>query len=124
MQPQWLLCVGLVAVGGILGPRPGIEPPSPALGAESLIHWTTREVPVITGLFSIVRSIVQRSFVIVLCSFPFLGLLFPLEPSQSVGSRVLFPGNSWPWQQDSYLSPHWISHLLELPHSQGESQEN
>lgn len=26
-------------------PRPGLEPGPPALGAWSLIHWTTREVP-------------------------------------------------------------------------------
>ena len=26
-------------------PHPGIEPGSPALGAWSLTHWTTREVP-------------------------------------------------------------------------------
>ena len=29
-----------------LVPRPGIEPGHPALGAQSLSHWTTREVPV------------------------------------------------------------------------------
>ena len=28
-----------------LVPRPGIEPGPPALGAQSLTHWTTREVP-------------------------------------------------------------------------------
>ena len=28
-----------------LVPRPGIEPAAPALGARSLTHWTTREVP-------------------------------------------------------------------------------
>ena len=28
-----------------LVPWPGIEPGSPALGAQSLSHWTTREVP-------------------------------------------------------------------------------
>ena len=28
-----------------LVPRPGIEPGPPALGEWSLIHWTTREVP-------------------------------------------------------------------------------
>ena len=28
-----------------LVPRPGIEPGPPALGARSLTHWTTREVP-------------------------------------------------------------------------------
>ena len=28
-----------------LVPRPGVELKSPALGAESLSHWTTKEVP-------------------------------------------------------------------------------
>ena len=28
-----------------LVPGPGIEPRSPALGVQSLGHWTTREVP-------------------------------------------------------------------------------
>ena len=28
-----------------LVPWPGIEPRCPALGAQSLIHWTTREIP-------------------------------------------------------------------------------
>ena len=30
---------------GILVLRPGIEPMLPALGVQSLNHWTTREVP-------------------------------------------------------------------------------
>ena len=30
---------------GILVPRPGIEPMLPALGAQSLSHWTTWKVP-------------------------------------------------------------------------------
>ena len=30
---------------GILVPQPGIEPAPPALEAQSLNHWTTREVP-------------------------------------------------------------------------------
>ena len=30
--------------------RPGIEPRSPALGAQSLSHWTTREVPLLIYL--------------------------------------------------------------------------
>ena len=35
---------------GILVPQPGTEPRSPALGAGSVIHWTTREGP--QGIFS------------------------------------------------------------------------
>ena len=30
---------------GILVPQPGMELVSPALGSQSLNHWTTREVP-------------------------------------------------------------------------------
>ena len=33
------------AARGILVPQPGIEPMPPELGAWSLNHWTTREVP-------------------------------------------------------------------------------
>ena len=37
----------------ILVPRPGIQPMHPALGAQSLIHWTKREVPVILSFTSL-----------------------------------------------------------------------
>ena len=33
------------AACGILVPQPGIKPMSPAMEAQSLNHWTTREVP-------------------------------------------------------------------------------
>ena len=38
---------------GIRGPRPGIEPVSPALAAQVLNHWTTMEAPLffLKGLF-------------------------------------------------------------------------
>ena len=36
------------AAFGILVPQPGIEPSPPALEAQSLNHWTTREVPYYT----------------------------------------------------------------------------
>ena len=36
-----------------LAPRPGIEPGPPALGVQSLTHWTTREVP---GVFFQMRN--------------------------------------------------------------------
>ena len=35
----------LCAACGILVPRPGVKPASPAVEARSLNHWTTREVP-------------------------------------------------------------------------------
>ena len=43
----WLLgaCKPLVVACGILVPWLGIEPGPPALGAQSLSHWTTRGVP-------------------------------------------------------------------------------
>ena len=34
-----------------LVPRPGIEPGPPALGVQSLSHWTTREVPALLNIF-------------------------------------------------------------------------
>ena len=36
---------------GILVPRPGMEPALPALEAQSLNHWTAREVPVLLFFF-------------------------------------------------------------------------
>ena len=43
---------------GILVPRPGIKPMSPALEAQSLNHWTTREVPVNPSSLSVFYMIV------------------------------------------------------------------
>ena len=43
------------AVCGILVLQPGIEPMSPALGAQSLNHWTAREVPTLTVLYLIFK---------------------------------------------------------------------
>ena len=40
-----------------LVPRPGIEPRPPALGVWSLTHWTTREVP----LIDIIDTVIQRN---------------------------------------------------------------
>ena len=37
-------------VCGILVPHPGIESVLPALEAQSLNHWTTREVPALVNL--------------------------------------------------------------------------
>ena len=39
-------CAGLGCGMWDLVPWPGIEPRPPALGAQSLKHWTTREVPI------------------------------------------------------------------------------
>ena len=40
-----LAALGLSCCMWDLAPCPGIEPRPPALGALSLSHWTTREVP-------------------------------------------------------------------------------
>ena len=45
------------AACGILVPQPEIKPVPPALGAQSLNHWTAREVPILvffnTDIFNI-----------------------------------------------------------------------
>ena len=43
-----------------LVPWPGIEPGSPALGAQSLSHWTTRQVPVLLS-FLVCADFLPRS---------------------------------------------------------------
>ena len=42
----WPLCEAC----GILVPQPGIEPAPPAVAAQSLNHWSAREVPTILNL--------------------------------------------------------------------------
>ena len=49
----------LVAACGILVPQPGMEPGPPALGAWSLNHWTTREVPSECFLYQVGRTVRQ-----------------------------------------------------------------
>ena len=44
---------------GDLIPCPGIEPRPPAFGAQSLSHWTTREVPL--GTISLVHLDINQS---------------------------------------------------------------
>ena len=51
-HPQYFLfCFFLphLTVCDNLAPQPGIKPTPPALEAQSLNHWTTREVPVISS---------------------------------------------------------------------------
>lgn len=49
---------------GILAPQPGIEPPPAVLEAQSLKHWTSREVPHFLTLGSTIIT------VCLVCSFP------------------------------------------------------
>ena len=46
--------------GGILFPQPGIQSKAPAVEAESLNHWTTREVPVVILICLIIYERDQR----------------------------------------------------------------
>ena len=39
---------------GILVPQPGVEPTCPAEGAQSLHHWTSREIPKTVIFFFVV----------------------------------------------------------------------
>ena len=47
----------------ILVPQPGIQPMHPALGAQSLIHWTEREVPMILS-FTLLLVITSKNLMI------------------------------------------------------------
>ena len=42
----------------ILVPQPGVEPAPPALEAQSLNHWTTREVPT---LLCVIKYAISRN---------------------------------------------------------------
>ena len=44
-----LAALGLSCCMWDLAPCPGIEPRPPALGGQSLSHWTTREVPLLSS---------------------------------------------------------------------------
>ena len=46
---QLIIFFGCTAYG-ILVPHPGVEPISPVLEAQSLNHWTSREVPAVANL--------------------------------------------------------------------------
>ena len=57
---------------GIIVPRPGIEPASPALKAQSLNHWTAREVPSLTSWFQWCYWEAWNYWFLVLCMWPSL----------------------------------------------------
>ena len=52
----YLAALGLSCSMWDLAPWPGIKPGPPALGAQSLSHWTTREVPPSWFLMPILRT--------------------------------------------------------------------
>ena len=55
----------MVVVGGVLVPQPGMEPTAPALAAQSLNHWTTREV---LSFFILSTMVYHRILTIVPCA--------------------------------------------------------
>ena len=48
-----LFCWPYLAACRILVPQPGMEPLPPTLGAQTLNHWTTREVPTNLEIFAL-----------------------------------------------------------------------
>ena len=76
-----LACKLLVAACGIQFPDQGSNLGSPALGAQSLSHWTTREVPFLLFLYSNPLGY----------SFPFLStwVFLACERSKLSGTRIL-----------------------------------
>ena len=53
---------------GILVPQTGIEPKPPALEAQSLNHWTTREVPLLRIFMYIFHETIICSFLVMTLS--------------------------------------------------------
>ena len=70
---------------GILVPRPGIEPVSPAVEARSLNHWTSRDVPKLTFLKKSRRVANEES----LCLS--LSLCLCVSPSPALPVSVSLP---------------------------------
>ena len=71
---------------GISVPRPGIEPVPPAVEAQSLNHWTTREAPLFISFYYLLFIWLQQ-VLIVLHSF----LLVVSRLLSSYGLQALGP---------------------------------
>ena len=83
-----------------LVPRPGIEPRPPALGARSLSHWTTREVPWCI-FFGYHWDCYHHVFIDWIFQVPAVCLHLPLL---FCGCRILCvwePGSHWKWRSSS-----------------------
>ena len=79
-----------------LVPWPGIKPGSPALGACSLSHWTTREVPILVFLMLNFKPTFSLS------SFTFIQRIFSSSPlsaikvvSSALWGYLYFSQQSW-----------------------------
>ena len=52
---------------GILVPQAGLEPVAPVVEAQSLNHWTTREVPPVDILIAVLWQILSQRHLAKLC---------------------------------------------------------
>ena len=70
---MWVAC-------GILVPRPGIKPVPPAVEAQSLNHWTSREVPIF--VYIAVYPPIEWTFVLIplFCYYKQCGKMFLYMP--------------------------------------------
>ena len=97
----WLHWVFAAARVWDLVPRPGIEPRPPALGAWSLNHWTTREVPVLFKDMN-VCDMLEMSYKSIM-NLAFKGL----ASREICGSKASLPNcktpQPRPWQPPSKL---------------------
>ena len=95
------------AACGILVPRPGIEPVPPALGAQSLNHWTTREVP-LYWLF------ITKHYLVFVTKFKDVYKVKPHVPLSSLPLFLLQP--TFPSDRCQMLTAGvtWTSHYLCL----------
>ena len=92
------------AACGILAPQPGIEPTPAALEAQSLHHWTTREVPGISLLKSLL-NLLQYCFCFMFWFFgrEACGILAPrpgmepASPASEVWSLNHWTAREVPW---------------------------
>ena len=83
-----------------LVPWPGIEPRPPALGARSLSHWTTREVPRCI-FFGYHWDCYHHVFIDWIFQVSAVCLHLPLL---FCGCRILYiwePGSHWKWRSNS-----------------------
>ena len=85
---------GLDTACGILVPRPGIRPIPPALEAQSLNHWTAREIPILTVLKYTVQWHWVYSITVqpspYLFESPSLGYTSQIEIPGSQSNSILF----------------------------------
>ena len=93
-----------------LVPWPGTEPGPPSLGAWSLNHWTTREVPVLT-IFKVSNLVVFSTFT-KLCSHH----LYPVSELFITQNKIPVPNYCPPHPQSLLLFSHSVLPDSFRPH--------